>query len=155
VAQAAMIGNPVSFPRVAHFVGEYEKIGGPGSFQVIQVTEQAIIEGMLTANRHGHISCTQGGECLAGLMTARKLGLVEPSEVSILDATAHHLKFIGFQEMYFENTFPPEYGITPDPKYVNRPRGVLTEADKAALSPEEYTAKAAAAIVAELGLSKR
>ena len=88
-------------------------------------------------------------------MTARKLGLVEPSEVSILDATAHHLKFIGFQEMYFENTFPPEYGITPDPKYVNRPRGILTEADKAALSPEDYTAKAAAAIVAELGLSKR
>ena len=47
----SMIGNPVSFPRVAHFVGEYEKIGGPGSFQVIQVTEQAIIEGMSPPRR--------------------------------------------------------------------------------------------------------
>ena len=110
---------------------------------------------MLTANRHGHISCTQGGECLAGLLTARKLGLVEPSEISILDATAHHLKFIGFQDMYFEGTFPPAYDITPDPQYVNRPRSILTEADKAALSPDAYTAKAAAAIVDALGLSKR
>jgi len=155
VAQAAMIGNPVSFPRVAHFVGEYEKIGGPGSFQVIQVTEQAIIEGMLTANRHGHISCTQGGECLAGLLKARELGLIEPSEISILDATAHQLKFVGFQDMYFQGTFPPAYDITPDPKYVNRPRSIMTEADKAALSPEDYTTKAAAAIVDALGLKKR
>ncbi|MEA4858142.1 MAG: threonine synthase [Solidesulfovibrio sp.] len=155
VAQAAMIGNPVSFPRVAHFVEQYEKIGGPGSFQVVQVTEQAIVEGMLTANRHGHISCTQGGECLAGLVKAKELGLVEPSEISILDATAHHLKFIGFQEMYFENTFPAAYGITPDARYVNRPRGVLTEADKAALSPEDYTAAAAAAIVETLGLTRK
>ena len=155
VAQAAMIGNPVSFPRVAHFVEQYEKVGGPGSFQVIQVTEQAIMEGMLTANRHGHISCTQGGECLAGLMKAREMGLVEPSEVSILDATAHHLKFIGFQEMYFENAFPASYGVTPDPKFVNKPRGVLSDADKASLSPEAYTAKAAAAIVETLGLSRK
>ena len=155
VAQAAMIGNPVSFPRVAHFAREYEKIGGPGSFQVVQVTEQSIIEGMLLANRHGHISCTQGGECLAGLLKARELGRIEPSEVAILDATAHHLKFIGFQEMYFENTFPAAYGITPDPKHVNRPRSILTEADKAALSPEDYTARASAAIVESLGLARK
>jgi threonine synthase len=155
VAQAAMIGNPVSFPRVAHFVGEYEKIGGPGSFQVIQVDEQAIIEGMLLANRHGHISCTQGGECLAGLLKARELGLVEASEVSILDATAHALKFSGFQEMYFENTFPEAYGITPDPRFVNRPRSLMTEADKAALTPEAYTAKASSAIVEALGLTRK
>ncbi|EKO38508.1 MAG: threonine synthase [Solidesulfovibrio magneticus str. Maddingley MBC34] len=154
-AQAAMIGNPVSFPRVAHFAKEYEKIGGPGSFQVVQVTEQAIVEGMLLANRHGHISCTQGGECLAGLQKAKELGLIEASEEAILDATAHHLKFIGFQEMYFEDSFPAAYGVKADPKYVNRPRSIMTDADKAALTPEDYTAKAASAIVESLGLARK
>ena len=150
-----MIGNPVSFPRVAHFAKEYEKIGGPGSFQVLQVTEQAIVEGMLVANRHGHISCTQGGECLAGLLKAKELGLIEPSEVAVLDATAHHLKFIGFQEMYFEDSFPAAYGVKSDPRYVNRPRSIMTEAEKAQLSPEAYTAKAAEAIVESLRLARK
>ncbi|MFZ5813008.1 MAG: threonine synthase, partial [Thermodesulfobacteriota bacterium] len=153
VAQAAMIGNPVSFPRVRYFAEQYEKIGGPGSFQVIQVKEQDIIEGMLLANRHGHISCTQGGECLAGLRAAVELGLIEPSEEAILDATAHHLKFIGFQEMYFTNTFPAEYGITPRSDFVNAPEAIIDDTDKAILSPADYTAKAAKAVVTRLGLT--
>ncbi len=153
VAQAAMIGNPVSFPRVRYFAEQYEKIGGPGSFQVIQVKEQDIIEGMLLANRHGHISCTQGGECLAGLRAAVELGLIEPSEEAILDATAHHLKFIGFQEMYFTNTFPAEYGITPRSDFVNAPEAIIDDTDKATLSPADYTAKAAKAVVDRLGLT--
>jgi len=49
-------------------------------------------------------------------------GLVDRDEVAVLDATAHHLKFIGFQEMYFENTFPPEFEVTPKPAYQNRPQ---------------------------------
>lgn len=153
VAQAAMIGNPVSFPRVKHFADQYEKIGGPGSFQVIQVEEQAIVEGMLLANRHGHISCTQGGECVAGLIRARELGLIESSETAILDATAHSLKFIGFQDMYFSNTFPPEYGITPKKELANLPELMITPEEKARLTPEEYTVKAAQNVVARLGLT--
>ena len=39
VAQAAMIGNPVSFPRVKALVDAYEAAGG--EFGVVQVTEQA------------------------------------------------------------------------------------------------------------------
>lgn len=155
VAQAAMIGNPVSFPRVKHFAEQYEKIGGPGSFQVLQVEEQAIIESMLLANRHGHISCTQGGECLAGLMRAKELGLIEKSEVAILDATAHHLKFIGFQDMYSRNAFPPEYGITPKPEFCNKPEPVISQEDKNTLSENDYTAKAAQAIVERLGLATK
>ena len=155
VAQAAMIGNPVSFPRVKYFAEQYEKIGGPGSFQVLQVTEQAIIEGMLMANRHGHISCTQGGECLAGLLRAKQLGLIEKSEVSILDATAHHLKFIGFQDMYAQNTLPAEYEITPKPEFVNKPEPIISRDDKNALSEKDYTAKAARNIVERLGLTAK
>ena len=106
VAQAAMIGNPVSFPRVRHLVEKYLTLDG--DFHVVQVEEQAIMDAMLLANKHGHIACTQGGECLAGLLRARELGLIKGSETAILDATAHSLKFSGFQQMYFKNTFPPE-----------------------------------------------
>ncbi len=155
VAQAAMIGNPVSFPRVRYLVERYEQQGGPGAFQVVEVTEQAIIEGMLLANRHGHIACTQGGECLAGLLRARELGLVEPDAVAILDATAHALKFADFQTMYFEGTLPPHYGITPRPELTNAPRAVLDEATKTSLSPAEYTRAAAEQVVALLGLRRR
>ncbi|NJB67015.1 threonine synthase [Desulfobaculum xiamenense] len=155
VAQAAMIGNPVSFPRVRHFAERYEAIAGPGSFQVVQVTEQAIIEGMLLANRHGHISCTQGGECLAGLIRARELRLIDAEETAVLDATAHMLKFIGFQDMYFENTFPQSYGITPDPARSNRPELVIEAAEKERLAPAEYTVACAQSVVERLGLKAR
>lgn len=155
VAQAAMIGNPVSFPRVRHLADEYERVGGPGLFHVVQVEEQAIIEGMLLANRHGHIVCTQGGECLAGLLRARELGLMRGKELAILDATAHSLKFIGFQEMYFENSFPPEYGISPRPELMNRPRMVLSAEVKAGLVEREYTLLAAQSVAELLGLQAR
>ncbi|MGE4551646.1 MAG: pyridoxal-phosphate dependent enzyme, partial [Desulfovibrionaceae bacterium] len=155
VAQAAMIGNPVSFPRVRHFAERFEAIGGEGAFQVVQVTEQQIIEGMLTANRHGHIACTQGGECLAGAIRARDLGLVSADELCVLDATAHQLKFVDFQNMYFEKRFPPEFGITPRDDLANRPELVITPERKQALSPAEYVGEAAANVVKRLGLEHK
>jgi threonine synthase len=122
VAQAAMIGSPVSMPRVIRLVEEYVRRAGEGSVAVVQVSEQEIMDSMLLANRHGHIACTQGGESLAGFRTAVAARLVDRDEVAVLDATAHHLKFIGFQEMYFENTFPPEFEVIPKPEYQNRPQ---------------------------------
>jgi threonine synthase len=124
VAQAAMIGNPVSMPRVVELARRYdEKAGGPRFF-VVQVTEQAIMDHMILANRHGHIVCTQGGESFAGMARAKELGIVTDDDYAILDATAHHLKFIGFQQMYFDNTFPPGFGVTPRPELVNAPQQV-------------------------------
>jgi len=155
VAQAAMIGNPVSFPRVRHFAEKYEKIGGAGSFQVIQVTEQQIMDSMIQANRHGHIACTQGGECLAGAKRAKELGLVSADETLVLDATAHHLKFIGFQEMYFENSFPPEFGVSPKPELANRPELIITQGDKDRLAEKDYVVQAAENVVSRLGLAKK
>lgn len=67
-----MIGNPVSFPRVKALVDAYEVAGG--EFGVVQVTEQAIMDATILANRHGHIVCTQGGECLAGLLQGPRRG---------------------------------------------------------------------------------
>ncbi len=138
VAQAAMIGNPVSFPRVRALADRYEKEQGTGSFQVVQVEEQAIVEGMLLANRNGHIACTQGGECLAGMLRARELGLLDKSETAILDATAHALKFSGFQEMYYSDSFPGEYEISARKEYINLPVKVLSPEDKNSLSEKDY-----------------
>ncbi len=154
-AQAAMIGNPVSFPRVKRLAGEYVRQGGEDAFQVLQVTEQRIMDAMILANRHGHIACTQGGECLAGLLRARELGLLEQGEHAVLDATAHSLKFSGFQDMYFSNTFPAEYEVTPDPALSNKPELLLDPGRKSALSEADYTRAAAKAMVARLGLKKK
>ncbi|MBW2246753.1 MAG: threonine synthase, partial [Deltaproteobacteria bacterium] len=71
--------------------------------------------------RNGHIACTHGGESLAGLIVARKQKIVGQKDIAIVDSTAHSLKFSGFQEMYFENSFPPEFEISPDPDLINTP----------------------------------
>ncbi len=121
VAQAAMIGNPVSMPRVIHLAERYNEISGGQRVFFMEVTEQEIMDWELTANRHGHIACTHGGESLAGLVRARSMEIVADGETAVIDATAHALKFAGFQEMYFENRFPEEFGIRPDPALINRP----------------------------------
>lgn len=155
VAQAAMIGNPVSFPRVKYLAEKYEALGGEHSFQVMQVTEQAIMDCMLEANRHGHIACTQGGESLAGLKAAISHGLMRPNETAVLDSTAHALKFMDFQNMYFTNTFPPEYGVTPKQELTNAPKLVINNDKKSALPEQEFIQAAATAVADTLGLAKK
>ena len=152
VAQAAMIGNPVSFPRVERLAAEYADIGGERAFQVLQVTEQQIMDAMISANRHGHIACTQGAECFAGLLHARRLGLVDASEHAVLDATAHSLKFAGFQDMYFNNAFPADYGITPDSGLANKPELLLNPEQKERLSEAEFIQTGAEAVARRLNL---
>lgn len=155
VAQAAMIGNPVSFPRVRHFAEKFEAIGGRDAFQVVQVTEQQIMDSMILANRNGHIACTQGGECLAGAARAKELGLVSDKETCVLDSTAHHLKFVDFQQMYFDNSFPADYEVTPDTSLANRPELVLSAEEKDRLPAEEFAKTTAEMVVSKLGLSKK
>lgn len=121
VAQAAMIGNPVSMPRVIRLVEEYRKIAGENSVRVVQVSEQEIMESMIAANRNGHIACTQGGECLAGIRRAAADGKVEAGRRAILDATAHALKFADFQEKYYADAFEPEFEVKPKPELRNEP----------------------------------
>ncbi|OGP71114.1 MAG: threonine synthase [Deltaproteobacteria bacterium RBG_13_60_28] len=151
VAQAAMIGAPVSMPRVIRLVEEYTRRAGAGAVAVVEVTEQEIMDSMLLANRHGHIACTQGGESLAGYRAAIKEGLLGKDEIGVLDATAHHLKFIGFQQMYFDDTFPPEFEVTPKSEYQNRPQ-LLKPRTK---DPEKKTQDLAEQIAALLGLTPK
>lgn len=125
----------------------------PGSVRVVQVSEQDI-ESMLLANRHGHIACTQGGECLAGLRQSVRQGLAAEGETAILDATAHSLKFSGFCDMYFTNS-SPEYGVTPKAELANAPELLISPEQKTVLTLEEPTKAAADAVVARLGLHSR
>jgi threonine synthase len=159
VAQAAMIGNPVSFPRVRRLVelyrGQYRPEAKEQAFQVVQVTEQEIMDSMLTANRHGHIVCTQGGETLAGLRKALNSGLLGPDEFSVLDSTAHALKFADFQRRYFEGGFAPEYEITPRQSLKNAPLAIFSAEKKDSLTEEEYVKQAAQAVAGALGLQNR
>jgi threonine synthase len=121
VAQAAMIGNPVSMPRVIHLVERYNRIAGDERTFFIEVSEQEIMDWDLAANRNGHIACTHGGECLAGLVAAIAQGVLDSHDVAVLDSTAHVLKFAGFQEMYFRQQFPAGYRIVPKPDLINAP----------------------------------
>ena len=127
VAQAAMIGNPVSMPRVITVVEKYNQLAGKKNVFFVETTEQAIMDCELIANRNGHIACTQGGETLAGLMEAVKQGLISPDETAVIDSTAHAIKFSGFQETYFTGTFPEEFGITPNPELINTPEELKAE----------------------------
>jgi threonine synthase len=121
VAQAAMIGNPVSMPRVIHLVKRYNESSGRRNVFFVDVSEQNIMDCQIAANRNGHIACTHGGESLAGLLTAKERGILDEQEIAILDSTAHALKFAGFQEMYFAQQFPPDYHISPNPNLINAP----------------------------------
>ena len=121
VAQAAMIGNPVSMPRVIKLVETYNSLAGQERVFFVEVKEQAIMDWQITANRHGHIACTHGGECLAGLVVAIKKGFISKNDLAVLDSTAHALKFSEFQDMYFNNKFSSEYGISSDKSLVNFP----------------------------------
>jgi threonine synthase len=121
VAQAAMIGNPVSMPRVIHLVEKYNQLADRQRVFFVEVSEQAIMDWEITANRNGHIACTHGGESLAGLVAANRSGIIDKNDIAIIKSTAHALKFAGFQEMYFERQFPPEFNIKPDSDLINAP----------------------------------
>lgn len=159
VAQAAMIGNPVSMPRVMVLVDQYRRLAGEDAVHVVEVSEQDIMDAMLTANRNGHIACTQGGECLAGIHKAVQTGVIGDGKMAVLDATAHALKFATFQEKYFNDSFEREYEVKPrkelqnHPILVAPPDGVPGPKPGTTLSPDEfkafleYTAKAVAEVL--------
>ena len=58
---------------------------------------------------------------MAGLKKAVQEGHVNHDETAVLDSTAHMLKFVSFQEMYFQNRFPPEFEVIPRKELINAP----------------------------------
>ncbi|MDR2339479.1 MAG: threonine synthase [Deltaproteobacteria bacterium] len=116
VAQAAMIGDPVSFPRLSMLADDYEKSGG--FFTAIDVEEQDIMDNMMLANGKGLVVCTQGGEALAGLRKAMRLGIIAKDDKPVLDSTAHPLKFKEFALDYTDDLLK-DYDIRPVKEYRN------------------------------------
>ena len=164
VAQAAMIGNPVSMPRVIHLVKHYNELAGRRKVFFVDVSEQNIMDCELAANRNGHIACTHGGESLAGLLTAKERGILDEQDIAILDSTAHALKFAGFQEMYFEQTFPADYNVSPKADLINAPHFVQPADLEHVPAPgkplkgeafERFVLRTADEIAARLKLKKR
>ncbi|MDR1164517.1 MAG: pyridoxal-phosphate dependent enzyme [Deltaproteobacteria bacterium] len=161
VAQAAMIGDPVSFPRLQKLAEIYLREGGGDAFAAIQVTEEEIMEATLQANRRGLTVCTQGGESLAGFKAYTREGKLAPGEVGVLDSTAHALKFMEFQNAYFASKLKEDYGVTSKEEYINAPRsleslGTKIPSAQSPLNPEErarYAKAAARRIAATLGLA--
>ncbi len=141
VAQAAMIGNPVSMPRVIHLARQYEAAAGGRRIFVTEVSEQQIMDWQLIANRYGNIACTHGGESLAGLVVAISENLVDKKETAVLDSTAHALKFANFQQMYFDNSFPPQYNVIPDPDLINAPQLVTVPEAAGAADGKQFKEK--------------
>jgi threonine synthase len=164
VAQAAMIGNPVSMPRVIHMTEEYNRRAGETKVFVVQVSEQEIMDSMIIANRNGNIACTQGGESLAGLKKAVSQGIINKDQIAVLDSTAHMLKFLSFQEMYFNDSFDPVFNVIPREELKNAP--VLIKPEHVKRFPEpgkplegddlaSYIDKISSEIASLLGLKKR
>ncbi len=163
VAQAAMIGNPVSMPRVVHLVEKYNALAEVQRVFFVQVSEQQIMDWQLRANRNGHIACTHGGECLAGLHSAIAQAMVGPDETAIVDSTAHALKFAGFQDLYFSNSMPAAFEVEPDTTLVNMPTYVHPQDLEAVPAPgrplegealDRFVQAATQAIADELALNK-
>ncbi len=164
VAQAAMIGNPVSMPRVIEVANEYNNTAPERKIFVVQVTEQEIMDSMIIANRNGNVVCTQGGESMAGMKRAVEQGIVKPDETGVLDSTAHMLKFLSFQEKYFNDSFEPEFNVKPIESLKNFPRLVKPAALEKYPAPgnpldgkdmDEFVSKMSAEIASILGLEKR
>jgi len=155
VAQAAMIGNPVSMPRVIELVRDYNGAAGRKKIFVLEVSEQEIMDAMIWANKNGHISCTQGGESMAGFIKAIGQGLVSEGEIGVLAATAHVLKFSSFQEMYLTDRFPPEFEVKPRREFRNipihvKPKGIGKRLQRGAPSRGKERERFIDAIVAEI-----
>ncbi len=161
VAQAAMIGDPVSFPRVQKLAAEYDRAAEQKRFFAVQVTEQAIMDHMILANRAGLTVCTQGGEGLAGAREARRLEFVTEGETAVVDSTAHALKFAEFQNAYFADSLTEGYEVRGRAELMNRPldispKGVpLPGRAQSAEDSARYVAAAARDIAAALGLKVR
>ena len=56
-----------------------------------------------------------------GLKAALTKGLIPENADVVVDSTSHQLKFMNFQQMYFEDSYPPEFEIHPRKKLQNSP----------------------------------
>ena len=89
------------------------------------------------------------------MLAAKAQGLIADDEYCILDSTAHALKFMDFQNMYFSNTLPAAFGVTPNPAHTNTPQLLLQPEERAGLDEPAFVKEAAARVASTLGLETK
>jgi len=101
---------------------------------------------------------------MAGLRRSVETGIAKPGEIGVLDSTAHMLKFLSFQDMYFQDRFDPAFGVKPRKELKNAPLLVKPETLTKFPSPgsplqgedmERFVEQTVAEIARILGLEKR
>ena len=112
------------------------------------------MDAMIVANRHGHIACTQGGECLAGLVNARALGLVGDDEHAVLDATAHAPSSRASRTCTSTTASRSLRRQAPG-RLSNKPELLLPESAREGKDVATFARLGADAVVARLGLSRK
>ena len=88
-------------------------------------------------------------------MRAVKSGLIDENSHAVLDSTAHSLKFVDFQNMYFNDSFPPDYEVRPNPDLANKPVELLSPDAANGVDPAQFAELGARAVARKkLGLNK-
>ncbi|MBD3267315.1 pyridoxal-phosphate dependent enzyme [bacterium] len=86
VASAANISDPVSFPRVAQLINEFDA-------HFFRVSEEEIQDAQMAVTRSGVDICPQTGIALHAMLQARDRNLIQESDVVGVISTATGLKF--------------------------------------------------------------
>jgi len=95
LASAIQIGNPVSFPRAARTLREFEGV-------VEQASEGELSEAAARADQHGMFTDPHTGVALACLFKLRASGAIQAGARAAIVSTAHALKFTEFKTAYHE-----------------------------------------------------
>ena len=143
--------------------GSYEKLLSDPAVDIVYIAtvNSQHYRNIMDCLRHGkHVLCEKAiwgnyRELEEAYALAREQGLIDKSDFSILDATAHALKFSGFQNMYMEDSFPPEFGVKARPELVCAPRLLLSPERRAMLDETAFTAEAAGELARAAGLKSR
>ena len=92
-ASAIRIGAPVSHPKARREIGYFDGV-------VERVTEAELLDAFALANRHGLAICPNSAVALAGAAKLRKEGVIRKSDLVVVVATAHALKFSATMAAY-------------------------------------------------------
>lgn len=117
LASAIQIGNPVSFPRAARTLREFEGV-------VEQASEGELSEAAARADRCGMFTDPHTGVALASLFKLRASGEIRPGERVVIVSTAHALKFTEFKTAYHDARLEIE-----DTRYQYRTQPIELAAD--------------------------
>ena len=97
LASAIQIGNPVSYPKAARAINNYNGI-------VVEVSEQELADAAHRADKIGLYCCPHTGVALGALEKLVADKTISSDEEVVVISTAHGLKFTEFKVAYHEGS---------------------------------------------------